>query len=217
MIFGAGTSFDGDAYRNGRQTPVFFGSALNDFGVEPFLLALLSLAPSPSPRTTETGIVAPTDPTFSGFVFKVQANMNPRHRDRVAFLRICSGGSLKDMAAEHERLGTTLRLSRVYRFFGRGRETVPEAYAGDVIGLVNPGQLRDRRHALCRQARAVSSDSALPSRAVRDRQPNRHTPQAIRRGGAATGRRGIAPALHAGSRPSSPHRGRRRRAAVRRH
>ena len=141
MIVGAGTRFDRAAYRDGRQTPVFFGSALNDFGVEPFLLALLSLAPSPHPRTAETGVVSPTDPHFSGFVFKVQANMNPRHRDRVAFLRICSGRLAKDMAAEHERLGTTLRLSRVYRFFGRGRETVPEAYAGDVVGLVNPGQL----------------------------------------------------------------------------
>jgi peptide chain release factor 3 len=141
MIEGAGTSFDRTAYREGRQTPVFFGSALNDFGVEPFLLALLSLAPSPHARMTETGLVAPTDPHFSGFVFKVQANMNPRHRDRVAFLRICSGRLVKDMPAEHERLGTTIRLSRVYRFFGRGRETVPEAYAGDVVGLVNPGQL----------------------------------------------------------------------------
>ena len=129
------------AYRAGRQTPVFFGSALNDFGVEPFLQALLSLAPSPHARTTETGLVEPTDPHFSGFVFKIQANMNPRHRDRVAFLRICSGRLMKDMPAEHERLGTTLRLSRVYRFFGRDRETVPEAYAGDVVGLVNPGQL----------------------------------------------------------------------------
>jgi peptide chain release factor 3 len=83
----------------------------------------------------------PTDPLLSGFVFKIQANMNPRHRDRVAFFRICSGRLTKDMTVQHERLGTPLRLSRVYRFFGRDRETVPEAYAGDVIGLVNPGQL----------------------------------------------------------------------------
>jgi peptide chain release factor 3 len=141
IIAGAGTRFDLDAYRDGTQTPVFFGSALHDFGVEPFLKALVTLAPSPRPRLTETGIVEPTDPDFSGFVFKVQANMNPRHRDRVAFFRICSGRLTKDMAAEHERLGTTLRLARVYRFFGRDRETVPEAYAGDVVGLVNPGQL----------------------------------------------------------------------------
>jgi peptide chain release factor 3 len=90
---------------------------------------------------TDGGIVEPTDASFSGFVFKIQANMNPRHRDRIAFFRICSGRLTKDMLVEHERLGTSLRLSRVYRFFGRDRETVPEAYPGDVVGLVNPGQL----------------------------------------------------------------------------
>jgi peptide chain release factor 3 len=142
MISGAGTHYDEAAYRAERQTPVFFGSALNDFGVEPFLTALLSLAPSPAPRLTETAdLVEPTDPDLSGFVFKIQANMNPRHRDRVAFFRICSGRLTKDMAVSHDRLGTTLRLARVYRFFGRDRETVPEAYAGDVVGLVNPGRL----------------------------------------------------------------------------
>ena len=141
MISGAGTRFDLDAYRAERQTPVFFGSALNDFGVDPFLRALLALAPSPAPRPSAGGPVLPTDPDFSGFVFKMQANMNPRHRDRVAFVRVCSGRLSKDMSAVNERLGTTIRLSRVYRFFGRDRETVPEAYPGDVIGLVNPGRL----------------------------------------------------------------------------
>jgi peptide chain release factor 3 len=141
IISGAGTRFDAAAYRDGGQTPVFFGSALQDFGVEPFLKSLLALAPGPGVRMTDAGIVAPTDPGFSGFVFKIQANMNPRHRDRVAFFRVCSGRLTKDMLAEHERLGTTLRLSRVYRFFGRDRETVPEAYAGDVVGLVNPSRL----------------------------------------------------------------------------
>ena len=142
VITGAGTRYDEAAYRAERQTPVFFGSALNDFGVEPFLNALLALAPSPAPRLTEdAALVEPTDGDLSGFVFKIQANMNPKHRDRVAFFRICSGRLTKDMAVEHERLGTTLRLARVYRFFGRDRETVPEAYAGDVVGLVNPGQL----------------------------------------------------------------------------
>ena len=141
IISGAGTKFDSADYRDGKQTPVFFGSALHDFGVEPFLLALRSLAPSPAPRPVAGGMVHPTDPSLSGFVFKIQANMNPRHRDRVAFFRVCSGRLSKDMLAHHERLGTTLRLSRVYRFFGRDRETVPEAYAGDVVGLVNPSQL----------------------------------------------------------------------------
>jgi peptide chain release factor 3 len=141
MISGAGTRFDLEAYRAERQTPVFFGSALNDFGVEPFLRALLTLAPSPAPRPSDAGLVLPTDPDFSGFVFKMQANMNPRHRDRVAFVRVCSGRLAKDMSVINERLGTTVRLSRVYRFFGRDRETVPEAYPGDVVGLVNPGRL----------------------------------------------------------------------------
>src|SRR4051812_40006126 len=141
IITGAGTKFEAADYRDEKQTPVFFGSALNDFGVEPFLKALLTLAPSPRPRRAEDGLVEPTDSAFSGFVFKIQANMNPRHRDRVAFFRICSGRLSKDMTVQHERLGTTLRLARVYRFFGRDRETVPEAYPGDVVGLVSPGHL----------------------------------------------------------------------------
>jgi peptide chain release factor 3 len=141
MIAGAGTRFDLEDYRRERQTPVFFGSALNDFGVEPFLRALLKLAPSPAPRLGDGRLVSPTDPDFSGFVFKIQANMNPRHRDRVAFVRICSGRLTKDMSVTNERLNGALRLSRVYRFFGRDRETVPEAFPGDVVGIVNPGRL----------------------------------------------------------------------------
>jgi len=141
IITGAGTRFDRNAYVRARQTPVFFGSALNDFGVEPFLHALLSLAPSPGPREGDAGPVEPMDANFSGFVFKIQANMNPRHRDRVAFLRICSGRLAKDMTVMNARLGTPLRLSRVYRFFGRDRETVPEAFPGDVVGVVNPGRI----------------------------------------------------------------------------
>ena len=141
IIAGAGTTFDEMAYRAETQTPVFFGSALQDFGVEPFLKALLRLAPSPAPRQGDTRVVNPTDADFTGFVFKIQANMNPRHRDRVAFFRITSGKLAKDMPVQHGRTGQTLRLSRVYRFFGRDRETVPEGYAGDVVGLVNPGHL----------------------------------------------------------------------------
>jgi peptide chain release factor 3 len=141
IINGAGTRFDQQAYRAARQTAVFFGSALNDFGVEPFLRALLELAPSPAPRESDAGLVQPADPDFSGFVFKMQANMNPKHRDRVAFVRVCSGRLSKDMAVVNERHGTPIRLTRVYRFFGRDRETVPEAYPGDVVGVVNPGRL----------------------------------------------------------------------------
>jgi peptide chain release factor 3 len=141
IITGAGTRFDRDAYRAARQTPVFFGSALNDFGIEPFLHALLDLAPPPSSRPSTIGQVDPAAPDFSGFVFKIQANMNPRHRDRVAFVRVCSGRLAKDMLVMNARLDTELRLSRVYRFFGRDRETVPEAFPGDVVGIVNPGRI----------------------------------------------------------------------------
>ena len=139
MIRAAGTQFDVAEYRAGRQTPVFFGSALTNFGLEPFLQALVDLAPPPQPRPSDSGIVNPTDERFTGFVFKIQANMDPRHRDRVAFVRVCSGRFTKDMVVSNSRLGKSLRASRAYRFFGRDRETINVAYAGDIIGLVNPG------------------------------------------------------------------------------
>jgi peptide chain release factor 3 len=140
LLNAAGTAFNKDAYLAGRQTPVFFGSALSNFGIETFLEALTDLAPPPQPRDSDMGLVAPTDESFSGFVFKIQANMNPRHRDRVAFLRVCSGVLVKDMQVTNARVGQTLRLSRPSRFFGREREIVQTAYPGDVVGLVNPGQ-----------------------------------------------------------------------------
>ena len=124
----------------GIQTPVFFGSALTNFGLEPFLQALVELAPSPSARPSDSGIVNPTDERFTGFVFKIQANMDPRHRDRIAFVRVCSGRFEKDMVLSNSRVGKQLRASRAYRFFGRDRETIDVAYAGDILGLVNPGQ-----------------------------------------------------------------------------
>jgi peptide chain release factor 3 len=131
--------FDTDAFLAGDVTPVFFGSALNNFGVEPFLEALRDLAPSPRARKTTTGDMSPYEPVFTGFVFKIQANMDPLHRDRMAFLRICSGRFEKDMTVHHQRLGRRIKLSRPHRLFARERETVEEAYAGDVVGLINPG------------------------------------------------------------------------------
>ena len=139
VIREAGTPFDVGEYRAGRQTPVFFGSALTNFGLEPFLQALVELAPAPQPRPSDSGKVLPTDERFTGFVFKIQANMDPRHRDRVAFVRVCSGRFTKDMVISNSRIGKVLRASRAYRFFGRDRETISVAYAGDIIGLVNPG------------------------------------------------------------------------------
>jgi len=139
VIGAAGTRFDVAEYRAGRQTPVFFGSALTNFGLEPFLQALVDLAPPPQPRPSDSGVVSPTDDRFTGFVFKIQANMDPRHRDRVAFVRVCSGRFTKDMTVFNSRVGKSLRASRAYRFFGRDRETISVAYPGDIIGLVNPG------------------------------------------------------------------------------
>ena len=142
VIREAGTSFDLEEYRAGRQTPLFFGSALTNFGIEPFLQALVDFAPPPQPHLSDTGVVAPTDERFAGFVFKIQANMDPSHRDRVAFVRVCSGRFTKDMTLSNPRLGKSLRASRAYRFFGRDREPIKVAYAGDIIGLVNPGHFR---------------------------------------------------------------------------
>ncbi len=140
LIRVAGAPFSVAEYLAGRQTPVFFGSALTNFGLEPFLRALVEIAPPPQERLTDQGVVSPTDERFTGFVFKIQANMDPRHRDRVAFVRVCSGQFTKDMVMSNSRNGQVLRASRAYRFFGRDRETVASAYAGDIVGLVNPGQ-----------------------------------------------------------------------------
>ena len=140
LVTGAGTVFDHAAYLDFRHTPVFFGSALSNFGLEPFLHALTELAPPPGGRDSDRGVIPPETPHFSGFVFKIQANMNKRHRDRVAFLRVCSGVFEKDMVITNAREGQEIRAARPYRFFGGKRETIERAFPGDVVGLVNPGQ-----------------------------------------------------------------------------
>ncbi len=135
LLEGAGVEFDFKRFNRGEVIPVFFGSAINNFGVEPFLKAVLEFAPSPIAR----GGVDPTDETFSGFVFKIQANMDKRHRDRLAFMRVCSGVFEKDMLVHHTRLDREVRMTRPHRLFARDRETIERAYPGDVIGFVNPG------------------------------------------------------------------------------
>ncbi len=136
LLDSAGADFDIADVRAGKLTPVFFGSAMNNFGVQMLLDRFLSLAPPPVARDGGTRIVEPTDPAFSGFVFKIQANMNPKHRDYVAFIRIVSGVFRRDMAVTHTRTGRKLRLSNSQRLFARERETVDEAYPGDIVGLV---------------------------------------------------------------------------------
>jgi peptide chain release factor 3 len=135
LLEGAGEAFDRTAMLRGEVTPVFFGSALTNFGVELFLDAFIAMAPSPLARSG----VAPSDAEFTGFVFKIQANMDPRHRDRVAFVRVCSGRFERDMTVRNGRSGKTVRLARAMRLFADERESLDLAYAGDVVGLANPG------------------------------------------------------------------------------
>ncbi|MEI6033636.1 MAG: peptide chain release factor 3 [Verrucomicrobiae bacterium] len=136
LLDGAGAGFDLQAVRAGRATPVFFGSAMNNFGVQLLLDSFLELAPPPASRMSGGREVAPDAAAFSGFVFKIQANMNPKHRDRVSFIRVVSGCFRRDMSAHHVRLGKQIRLGNSQRLFAQDRETVDEAWPGDVVGIV---------------------------------------------------------------------------------
>lgn len=142
LLDGAGTPFDEAAFRAGKQTPVFFGSAMNSFGVEPFLQRFSSLCPKPQARETIDGTLDADAPEFSGFVFKIQANMDPRHRDRIAFVRVCSGRFERGMQVQHPRTNKKINLDRSLQFLAQSRETVEEAYSGDIIGIWDPGILR---------------------------------------------------------------------------
>jgi peptide chain release factor 3 len=139
LVEGVIAPFEREKFLAGQQTPVYFGSALNNFGVDGFLRALVDLAPPPRARVSKTGPVDPLEAAFSAFVFKIQGNMDPMHRDSMAFLRICSGRFERDMLVHHPRLGKKIRMTRLHRLFARDRETVDEAFAGDVVGVVNPG------------------------------------------------------------------------------
>jgi peptide chain release factor 3 len=142
LIKGAANPFELDHYLKGNQTPVFFGSAINNFGVKELLDAFVMMAPSPGPRTAQTREVSPYEDIFSGFAFKIQANMNPAHRDRIAFIRICSGKFAKGMKAIHQRIGKEVVISNATIFMANERENVSEAYPGDIIGIYNHGTIK---------------------------------------------------------------------------
>ena len=142
LVRGASHAFDAQAFLAGRQTPVFFGSAINNFGVRPLLDFFVEHAPPPRPRAATTREVAPEEERFTGFVFKIQANMDPQHRDRVAFLRICSGRYRSGMKARHVRAGRDMKLANAITFMASERERVEEAWPGDIIGLHNHGTIR---------------------------------------------------------------------------
>ena len=139
LIQGAGNEFDQKLVSKGRLSPVFFGSALADFGTIPFLEHFLEMSPPPGPRKTTTGEVLPTDDFFSGFIFKIQANMNPAHRDRLAFFRICSGTFTRGMTVRLSRTGKEMKLSQSTMLMANERENVENAIAGDIIGIYDTG------------------------------------------------------------------------------
>ncbi len=139
LLDGASEEFDGELVNSGKLSPVFFGSALTNFGVEPFLENFLKMTPPPLPRNTENGVVDPFDEHFSAFIFKIQANMNKAHRDRVAFMRIVSGKFTKEMEVLHVQNNRTMRLSQPQQIMANEREVIEEAYAGDIMGVFDPG------------------------------------------------------------------------------
>ena len=136
MLEGAGAAFDPAAVLSGELTPVFFGSAMNNFGVQLLLDGFLRHSSGPTARMSKAGLIQPDDPRFSGFVFKIQANMDPRHRDRIAFMRVVSGAFARDMFVVHAQSGRRVRLGNATKLFGNQRESVDDAVAGDVVGLV---------------------------------------------------------------------------------
>lgn len=142
LVRGASHSFDQQKYLAGELTPVFFGSAINNFGVQDLLDALDKMAPAPQPRDTEERLVKPDEDKFSGFVFKIQANMDPQHRDRIAFMRICSGKYKKGMKMRHLRIGRDVQIANALTFMAGDRDHVLEAYPGDIIGLHNHGTIQ---------------------------------------------------------------------------
>ncbi len=142
LINGASDPLDMDFFLKGSQTPVFFGSAINNFGVKEMLDAFVEMAPPPVARKTTTRDVAPDEDQFSGFTFKIQANMDPAHRDRIAFFRICSGKFHKGMKLRHHRIGKEIIISNATMFMAKERNNVEEAYPGDIIGIHNHGTIK---------------------------------------------------------------------------
>jgi len=142
LILGASSPFNKELFLSGQQTPIFFGSAINNFGVREILDSLVEWAQSPKPRSATVRTINPEEMSFSGFVFKIQANMDPAHRDRIAFLRVCSGRFRRGMKIKHLRLNREIKISNAVNFMSSSRGQIEEAYAGDIIGLPNHGNMQ---------------------------------------------------------------------------
>ncbi|MFT3921665.1 MAG: peptide chain release factor 3 [Myxococcales bacterium] len=206
LLEGAGEPYERTKFLRGQQTPVYCGSALTNFGIEPFLDSFVDLCPAPGPQLAGDVIVQPTDDRFSGFIFKVQANMDPAHRDRIAFLRVCSGKFESDIEVHHYRLGKDIRLKRPQGFFGQEREAIDEAWAGDVIGLFDPGIFRigdtlSTKGPLCFETVPRFS----PEHFARLRLLESHETQAAAEGHRAAGGGGHGPDLHREGPREGPH------------
>ena len=141
LVRGATPEFDHALYLEGKQTPVYFGAAIHNYGIKELLDAFVAFAPPPQPRSTDARVVSPDEDPFSGFVFKIQANMDPAHRDRIAFMRVCSGAYTPGMRLYHTRLKREVRVGDAITFMAADRQHVDEAYAGDIIGLHNHGTI----------------------------------------------------------------------------
>jgi len=142
LVRGASHEFDLEMFLAGEMTPVFFGSAINNFGIDEMLDAFAEYAPAPQSRQTKTRVVEAEEEKLSGFVFKIQANMDPNHRDRIAFMRICSGQYNKGMKMKHVRIGKDIQIANAITFMARERDHVETAFSGDIIGLHNHGSIR---------------------------------------------------------------------------
>lgn len=142
LVKGASHEFDLELFLAGKLTPVFFGSAINNFGIRELLDAFVEYAPIPQPRSTNSRTVLPTEEAFSGFVFKIQANMDPQHRDRIAFMRVCSGHYEKGLRVKHHRLGREIKIDNALTFMASDREAVEDAWPGDIIGIHNHGNIQ---------------------------------------------------------------------------
>jgi peptide chain release factor 3 len=142
LVRGASNTFNKERYLSGKQTPVFFGSGINNFGVQSLLDAVVELSPAPLARKTSSREVAPDETKFSGFVFKIQANMDPKHRDRIAFLRVCSGRFERGMKIKQVATGKQLSVNNAITFMAQDRTTMDEAYSGDIIGIPNHGTIK---------------------------------------------------------------------------
>jgi peptide chain release factor 3 len=172
LLKGAGDEFDRDEYLAGRLAPLFFGSAVNNFGVQTLLEALIEISPAPLGRDAKERHIDAHEDKFSAFIFKIQANMDPQHRDRVAFMRICSGRFERNMKAHHVRLDRDLRLGRPTQFMAQDRSLVDEAYAGDIVGIHDPGVFKIGDSPCSRRSTSAASCWPTRSRASSCRKPS---------------------------------------------